>query len=118
MSSTISWTIYGVPSAGALAACFGMCFHWRDDEHFPIRQIAVLFATAAAFVGIGGLSYVASVGPIPSNNRIVESLGLLFSILGIVLGLKTSRPPRWFSTLALVACCCLCVVFFLAALSF
>jgi TRAP-type C4-dicarboxylate transport system permease small subunit len=95
-----------------------MFFHWRDDEHFPIRPIAVLLTTAAALVGIGSMSYVALVGPIPSNNRMVESLDLLFSIFGIVLGLKTLRPSRWFSTLALVACCCLCVLFFLAALSF
>jgi TRAP-type C4-dicarboxylate transport system permease small subunit len=118
MSSTVAWTIYGIPSAAALAACFGMCFHWRDDAHFPLRQIAVLLAAATAMIAIGGLFYVAWVGPIPSNNRIVESLGLLFSISGIVLGLKTLRPTRWYSVLALVVCGWLCVLFFLAASSF
>lgn len=115
MPSTLIWAIYGIPSAAALVACFGMGLHWREDEHFPLRQISVFLATAAALTGIGALYYVASVGPIPSNNRIVESLGLLFSASGIVMGLKTLRPIRWFSSLSTVVCGWMFLLFFLAA---
>lgn len=118
MTSNVSWVIFGIPLAGALVACFGMCFHWRDEDHFPFRPIAVFLAAAAASFAFGAVWYVAFIGPISSKITIVEDLGLLLSISGVVLGLKSFRPPQWFSVLALVVCAWMCVLFFLEVSTF
>jgi hypothetical protein len=113
MSSAIPWGEYAIPLAGAVAACFGMCFHWRDDEHFPLRPIAVLLAILSASMAFGALWYAAFVRPIPLKVTVIEDFGLFFSIFGVALGLKTVRPARWFSVLALLVCGWMCVLFFL-----
>ena len=106
------WAAFGIPFAATIISCFGLGYHWRLHERFPIRPIGIALAVASTSLACGALWYVERGAAIPVDDRRVEVLGLALSIIGVVAGVNSFRPARWYSVLALgISCWMLCLYF-------
>jgi hypothetical protein len=112
MPFAVWWILFGVPLAAAVFAWVGLFSGWGTENHRFSKVSAILMATASAVWACGSLVYVQFVRPISDRNYIVECLGLLFSLAGVVSGLVALRFHRWFSTLALGVSAWMFVLFF------
>jgi hypothetical protein len=115
MTSLALWILFGVPLAAAVFAWVGLCKNWNTDHHRFSKVSVTLLATAAVVLACGGLVYVHLVRPMPSGDYVIESWGLLLSLLGIVTGLVALCFPRWFSVVSLGVSAWMFVLFALMA---
>jgi carbon starvation protein CstA len=72
--------------------------------------------SASALLGIGALGWVYFVRPISTRNYSIETLGLLFSLVGVIAGfaVREKHKHRYFG-LSLAAAAWLLMLFMLAA---